>query len=508
MSELTDPPSRAASRWSGAHTRTVCAVLLSVVVIACIALLEARFIDLEIDEIRVGETPVTFYRLPDVASAPPVIVAHGFAGSRQMMDQIAVSLARQGFAVASLDLPGHGRHDGRLSPDINNLDGTTAQLVRTVEEVASAIAARDDTVGPVSFVGHSMATDVVIRASRAREDVGGVVAISMYSPAVTATEPRALLIVSGATEGHLRGAGLDAVRLVDPLAREGNTVRRDDVIRRTAVAPYVGHLGVLYAPISLTEITRWLRESTSTGAPAPLDRSGWVAAVLFAGLVLLAWPAASLVPRRSTTALKPVPRRTFFFCLIVPVPAALLIALMPTFGIAGNAGFGTLGAIFGAWGLTQIVILHRAGHHAAQPDPAGTLIYLGLSLTFAVALDRYGAAFLPSGARALVFIGLLVGTVPLMMADTMLVHGASILRRLLARLSFLATLSGAMAIAPTQLGLAFTTLPVLVLFFLVYGTIARWIAARRGAGAVAIGKGVMLAWAVAASTPLFAVASL
>ena len=202
----------------------------------------------------------------------------------------------------------------------------------------------------------------------------------------------------------------------------------------------------------------------------------------------------------------PIPWRIFLACLIVPMPIALLIAALPVLGIAGNAAFGSLAAIFGAWGLVQIVILRRAGLRFEATDRVGTLAYLCFALLFALALDRYGAAFLPTGARIGVMFGLLIGTVPLMLADTLLVHGASLLRRLLARLSLLVALFGAKAMSPTELGLAFTTLPVLVLFFLVYGTMARWISARRGAASVALGKGVALAWAIAASTPLFAVA--
>lgn len=480
-------------------------LLLAAVVFISIGSLEYRLFGLKTEEIRVGETPVTLYRKPGAGQAPPVILAHGFAGSRQMMDQIAVSLARQGFLVASVDLPGHGRNAEKLSPDITSLQGTTAQLVVTIEQVAEALAGRSDTAGPVSYVGHSMATDVIIRASQSRDDVGGVVAISMYSPAITQSDPSALLVISGARESHLREAALQAVRQIEPAAEEGETVSRQGVTRRAVVAPFVGHVGVLYAPRSLEETTRWLRGVVGAGEIAPLDRSGWIVGILLIALTLLVWPLSKMLPDRATPPGPSLRLRPFLACLILPIPAALLVAVLPTFGIAGNAGFGTLGAIFGAWGLVQIVVLFRVGFRLEAPDTTGMLIYLCLALIFALALDRYGAAFLPTGERIVVLFGLLLGTLPLMIADTWLVRDASLLRRLLARVSFLVTLSVAMALAPADLGLAFTTLPVLVLFFLVYGTMARWIIARRGASGVAIGKAVVLAWAIAASTPLFAV---
>ncbi|MEM1006733.1 MAG: alpha/beta fold hydrolase, partial [Pseudomonadota bacterium] len=201
--------------------RTVLAICLAAVVLIGVVVLEKRFSDLEIDIIRVDGTPVTLYRLQGSEPRPAVIVAHGFGGSRQMMDQIAVSLARNGFMVASVDLPGHGRNDQRLSPDITQLSGTTSQLVHVVEHAAQSVATRPEVYGPMSYVGHSMASDIVIRASASRNDVGGVVAVSMYSPAVTDTQPASLLVLSGARETRLRAAALDAVRLVDPQAVEG-----------------------------------------------------------------------------------------------------------------------------------------------------------------------------------------------------------------------------------------------------------------------------------------------
>jgi hypothetical protein len=136
----------------------------------------------------------------------------------------------------------------------------------------------------------------------------------------------------------------------------------------------------------------------------------------------------------------------------------------------------------------------------------GTVAYLVLGCgVFALALDRYGAAFLPLGDRGLVMAGLLLGTLPVMAADTLLVARAAFWRRVVSRVALLCMVSGAIALAPRELGLTFTTLPVLVLFFLIYGSFGRWIAARRGPGGVMLGKGVALAWAIAASTPLFAV---
>ncbi|MEM6595753.1 MAG: alpha/beta fold hydrolase, partial [Pseudomonadota bacterium] len=349
--------------------------MLALVALACVVVLEWRFAGLDVEEISVAGTPVTIYSQPSADPKAPVIVAHGFAGSRQMMDQIALSLARQGFLVASVDLPGHGRNRQPLLPDVTRIEGTTAQLVDAVARVADALVAREDTRGPVSYVGHSMATDVVIRAARLREDVGGVVAISMYSTDVSADHPQRLLVLSGATETRLRAVGVEAVQQIDPRAQEGETVSQGDIQRRTASAPLVGHVGVLYAPQTLEELTRWLRDATASGTPARLDTSGWVAGVLFACLVAFVWPFSKLIPERAGAAREPVPPKVFLTCLIAPIPVVLLIAALPVSGVAGFAAFASLAAILAGWGVVQLAIFWRAGIRIGKPDLAGTLIY-------------------------------------------------------------------------------------------------------------------------------------
>ena len=61
---------------------------------------------LEITSLTIGTTPATVTRLPGITSAPVVIVAHGFAGSRQLMEGFALTLTRAGYIAVSYDLGG------------------------------------------------------------------------------------------------------------------------------------------------------------------------------------------------------------------------------------------------------------------------------------------------------------------------------------------------------------------------------------------------------------------
>jgi hypothetical protein len=99
--------------------------------------------------------------------------------------------------------------------------------------------------------------------------------------------------------------------------------------------------------------------------------------------------------------------------------------------------------------------------------------------------------------------GLMFGTIPFCLADALQVARSGPVAALVQRLLPLATLLCAMFISPS-LGIAFTVLPVMVLFWLVYGSASRWVRARSDPWSTGLVTGVILAWSVAASTPLVA----
>lgn len=459
--------------------------------------LESQSSGLISEEITVQGTPVTIWRTHGDQSAPLAVIAHGYAGSRQMMQPIALSLARAGYAAASFDFLGHGRHDTPITADVTVIEGATAQLVEQTITVARALQARPDIDGPIGLVGHSMATDIVIRAARRLEQVAGVVAISMYSDAVTPQHPARLLVISGANESRLREIALDRVRQIDPTVEEGELARSGDVLRQSIFAPWVGHVGVLYSATTLDAAQRWL--GTSSGNAS--WRGVWIL-MLLAAILALAWPLSRLIPTRSLP--EPPPRGLVWRAILVaPLPAVGVAAAIPD-SPYGLAGFSSLTGFLGVWGLVQIVVLFtsRTWQPVWTVSAAVMLLAWGLGI-FASSLDHYGAAFLPVGPRAEIMAILLIGTLPFCLADSVLARGFSWLQRLTSRALVLVALLGAMLLSP-GLGPAFTVLPVLVLFWLVYGLAAKWIVSRAGAEVPGLALGVILAWAIAASTPLIA----
>ncbi|MCE6949827.1 alpha/beta hydrolase [Cereibacter sphaeroides] len=485
--------------------RLAAAVLALAAVILSVAMLERARSGIERTAFPVGDTPATLYRPEGAAEAPLAVVAHGFGGSRQMMEAISLSLARAGMAVVSFDFHGQGRSRLPMSPDAfpneRGSSGTTVQLMRQTLQVIEAAEALPGMRGPAALVGHSMATDILVRAARERGAIGPVALISAYSRQVTPETPAKLLILSGQREGGLREVALEMVHQVAPAAAEGETVRAGAVERRAAVSPWVGHAGVLWSPATLRELRDWL----APGA-APVAATGPWILLLLGALVALAWPVAGLLPDRR----RPAPEagwRFFLVLLLLPALPAAMAALQFGGSVLGFAGFGRIALFFGVWGAVQLALLaHYPGLELRIDWPAlGAL--LAASLAFALAMDRYAAAFLPTGPRIALTALLAAGTLPFMLAHAQLAHGARLWRRALLALVPILTLGGAMAAEPERLGLSFTVAPVFLLFLLVFGLMGRWIGGRTGPATVGVGLGIVLAWSIAASTPLFGASS-
>jgi hypothetical protein len=455
---------------------------------------------IEIVPVAVGTTPATLYRLPG-GERRLVVVSHGFAGSRQLMEAYSLTLARAGLAVLAFDYEGHGRHTVPMSGDVTSVEGTTRRLIDETRQVIDAGLALPGVTGPVALLGHSMATDVIVRTAAEDARVSDVVAISMYSEAVTPETPRSLLIVTGEWEPHLRAAALDALGMIDPEAEEGDTVTSGDLRRRAVVAPAVEHVGVLYSATGLSEARDWLG-----GTPTPVAATGGAVLAMLAAIVALGWPLSRLLPDRRLPV-APLTRGRFAVAVTVPAILAPLIATRIDTGFLPVLVADYLMVHLAILGGLQLAILRwfGVGPGPLRPVALAALLAWGL-VVFGGALDRYVASFWPTGDRWSIIALLALGAIPAMLADATLSDAgqAPLWRRLAAKAGFFASLALAVALDFEGLFFLLIVVPVVVLFFLVFGLLGRWTGRSATATTVGLGLGVILAWALGVTFPLFA----
>lgn len=460
---------------------------------------------IETTEIAIGDTPATLYAPPGAEGAPLVVIAHGFAGSRQFMQAFSLTLARAGYAALAFDFQGHGRNTVPMSGDVNAIEGTTQRLIDETNRVIAAGQARPEAGGGLALVGHSMATDVLVRTAQEREDVAAIAAVSMYSEAVSATEPARLLMVTGQWEPHLRAAALDYMaQVASDGAGEGRTVAQDGVIRRAVVAPHVEHVGVLYSATTLHETRAWLDAAFDRQSTGPVVQRGPWVALLMAGIMALAWPLCSLLPRRSC-AIVPGWRAV---ALATTVPALLTpLVLWPIeTNVLPVLVADYLAFHLAVYGGLQILLLYALGLRPAGGSawPALALAAYGIGV-FGLALDTFGASFVPHAGRWPIIAAVALGAVPYMLGDALATAGgkAPLARRLAVRSGLFVSLGIAVALDFEGLFFVILILPIILLFFLIYGTIGGWVGRRAGPVAQGLGLGLCLAWAIGVSFPLF-----
>lgn len=493
--------------------RRLIALLCLVIIGLSVWQLESDRAGLSITPLPVeGGTPATLFSRDGAAAAPVVVIAHGFAGSRQLMEPFALTLAQAGYVVASFDFEGHGRNPRPMSGDVSTIDGTTRLLMEETARVARAALAHPRADGRLAYLGHSMASDIVVRQSLDSPPGDAVIAISMFSEAVSADAPRNLLVIAGAWETMLAEEAIKALRLADPQASAGDVVGdpTQGTGRRAVIAPKVEHVGVLYSATALNAARDWLDASFGRDSEGPVaQRGGWIAALLLA-IVGLAWPLARWLPAGTGPALRPLSTGRVVLAALAPallVPLALApfeIRILPVLVAdylvlhLGLYGLMTL-ALLWYWGQLQGQFPARIWWIAAAVAIFGIAVLGGV-------IDRYVASFLPHAGRMVIIAGLALGGMPFLLADAILTEGgkARLWRVVLVRIAFLASLGLAVALNFSALFFLLIILPVIVLFFLLFGTMSGWVGRRTGLPAAGgLGLGLVLAWALGVTFPMF-----
>ncbi|MFO1090349.1 MAG: alpha/beta fold hydrolase [Hyphomicrobiales bacterium] len=470
-----------------------------------------------ITAIDIDGTPATLFTPQGATPENAVVIAHGFAGSQQLMRSFALAFARNGIAAITFDLLGHGRNPAPLTGNLEAIDGATRRLVAETQQVIAY--AREHGAKQVALLGHSMASDVVVRTADATPGIAATIAVSMFSPAVTATVPRNLLVIVGDWEPGLKAEALRAVGLATAPqpARTGETSGSfaDGTARRVVFAPHVEHVSVLFSETALREAVIWA--STAFGSPiqnpAINTRGPWLL-VLIAGLVLIVRPLSLLLPVvAQPPAGRALPWRTLLPAMTVAalgtplvlriVPTTFLPVLVADYLVVHFAVFGILFAA-----AARLL----AGPLGLQPPTerfvlAATLLSLLTTGLLAPALDKEALSFLPTGTRWLLIAVLLSGTLPFFAAVEWLTRGPNAVRwgYALTQVAFILSLALAIAFDFERLFFLIIIVPVIAIFLVVVSLYSRWSFERTGDPMVAaVANALLFAVAIGVTFPLVA----
>ena len=454
------------------------------------------------------------------AARPVVVISHGFAGSQQLMQPFAITLAKNGYLAVTFDYFGHGRNLKPLSGDVTEVEGATTTLLEQTREVVDYALSLPDASGDLAILGHSMASDIIVRYAQSDSRVDATVAVSMFSPAVTATSPHNLLVVVGGLEGFLKDEAMRVLAMVTENPEEGVTVGRfaDGTARRVVFADGVEHVGVLFSRESMAETAAWLDKVFGRTGSGYADARGIAIVLLILGATLLMWPLSKLLPvvSRPPAGASLSWRQLLPAALVPAVGTPLLLVWFPAdfLGVLVGGYLAVHFLVYGCLGALCLWWIRRRQASGAQSQTNRANFVIGsvaatayAAGVIALVLDTYVTSFAITEARLPLIVVMLAGTLSYFLADEWLTHGATTARggHLFTRVCFLVSLGIAVALSFEDLFFLLIIAAVIVIYFFVYGFFSKWIYKATGHPAVgAIANAVAFAWALTAVFPFLA----
>lgn len=429
---------------------------------------------------------------------PGVVVAHGFAGSAELMAQFGDTLAARGYVVVLLDFAGHGANTHPLPDAAAATDTAVAELQHDLDVATAHLRTLPD-VDPtkIALVGHSMGASAVTRYAAAHPDIAATVAISLpdASP-VRPAVPKRLLLLVGALE-------FPDFHTQARLAAEPGGPDRSMV-----TVPGVEHISILFSARAHRETADWL--DTSFGR-APADRSlpSPVRRLTGAGLLMLAllagiYPLARSLHRESARLAQKPSIRTVVLALAAAVVAAPIARLLPT----NHLPLGVGGYVIGFTAATGVLMLAYqrwrggpAGRSPSMPLVAAPVLIGYAAVTIAVPMQWGLTHAIPVGSRwwllALVWAGFAV----LAYAAERVAAGSSVGVLLVSAVVVIVLTAAAV------LGLTFGFVLLVVPLLAVLLTFqAGWSAVLNRFGAptwlIALCGSLLVAWPIAVSLPV------
>lgn len=477
-----------------------------------------------VDRAWAGPVPLTLYRPVAGGPAPAVVIAHGFAGSQTLMRSYALTLARNGYLAVTFDFPGHGRHAQPFVSGLMDREKRLTILGGALESAIDVALRQPGADGRLALLGHSMAGDPLVDyTERHRGKAGALVLLSPYISDETPTEalPDLLLAYGELEPGMLHDQGRKILagavgHAIEPGVTYGDPALGD--ARRMLIAEGVEHIGILYSGDAERAALDWLDRSFDWRGDGFVAEPGPWIGLLFLGILVLAWPLARLLPRIAPRPLGAgLAWRDLLPVAVAPailtplilwrLPKHVLPILIGDYLVLHFAVYGALTWI-GLW-----LIRRRRGASTAELVridrrrlAIAILAATGYALlAFAIPTDRFVTTLLPGSERLPLVFAMLVGTLLYFTADEWVTRGVGTASGAYAatKVLFLLSLVLAVALNLSELFFLIIIVPAILVFFLVYGLLSRWIYARTGHPMVgAIANAVAFASATAVTFPL------
>lgn len=425
---------------------------------------------------------------------PGVLVAHGFAGSKQLMLGYAHTLAHAGYAVMLWDFGGHG--------------GNPKQLTRSLEHdlnVAYAALLEQPGVDPtrLALLGHSMGSGAVMAAGiRNPDSFAATIAVSPTYAVVTPQVPRNLQFQAGGWEP---GFVANAMRLLQQAGGENTNLTAGNG-RSLVIVPNAEHITILFRHASHMAAQRWLDATfgIQTNSSYVDRRMVWYGLHLFAWLILIGGVAPSFMPTYEDMQMRLL--RSWGGILLAPFLATGLLTLLSRFveiqSLGGVLVGGAVGIWFGIAGTVWLAIMFHLPRLTLRAIGLGFVLFVLLWVAFGAMAQVVWLQWWLIPTRLKLWFLLSLLCFPWFLASGVAQQGAGIRSRFLWWLGQSVVLVGGFSIVVQflpQLSFIFLLLPLFPLFMAMFSYIA---AMLNEAWIYAIGSALFFGWVLAAAFPL------
>jgi dienelactone hydrolase len=432
--------------------------------------------------------PMLFVAPKTTQPVPGVLIAHGFAGSKQLMQGYAYTFARAGYGVLLWDFKGHGANPTSLNftslePDFN----VALTAIKEQPEIDST---------KLALLGHSMGSGVVMSAGVDRlEEFQATIAVSPTGADVTPQAPKNLQLQAGSWEP---GFVANARRLLQQAGGEEKG-------RSLTIVPNVEHITILFSHTSHQAALNWLNRAFNLTSTSNYTdwRMGWYALHLVGWLLLLkaiAWAA----PRQPQETIN---RQKASLGLVLAPLAATGITLLINRGVEiHNLGGIMVGGAIALWmglaGLAWLGVMKKF----PRPQIAALLWGIGLFIWLWIALGLMGQVvwlqwwLIPR--RLVLWVFLAVACLPWFLAAGIVQQSQTTKQRIWWWLGqTIAVIVGLIAtiLLIPKLGFIFLLIPIFPLIFAMLSFAA---AQFPQPWSNAIASTCLFGWAIAAAFPL------
>lgn len=440
--------------------------------------------------------PMLYLAPAGAQAAPGVLVAHGLAGSKQVMLAYGYTLAHAGYATLLWDFDGHGANARPLTPESLQADVAAAY----------AVLLEQPEVDPnrLALLGHSMGSGAVMTAGiRNPERYAATIAVSPTAAAVTSDAPRNLLLQAGAWEDRF-------VTNAQTLLAQAGGAGQDFAAgraRQFVVIPFAEHMSILFRGPSQRAAVDWLAKTLGE----PRQTSYVDRRIIWYGVNLLGWLLAliALAPVFRPAFPEQAARSRWLTRVALPVSALIasgtlalinLGAPLATFG--GLAVGGAVGLWFLVAGLIWLPSIRSLRRPAARDLVWGIGLFLVLTLAFGVMAQYVWLPWWLNLPRLARWPFLSLACLPWFLAAGMAQRGASAGKRVLWWLAQSIVVAGGLLlllVLVPSLGFLMLLLPILPLLL---GILAVAGAASDRAWAYGLGGALFIGWVIAAVFPL------